>query len=116
MCFCGFLRSGEVVVPSQAGYDPAFHLSYGDVMVDNTRAPTFLEVRIKASKTDPFRKGVSVFLGVTGRELCPVAANLDYTCMIHRGSRQGPFLFANGWEKGDIIMIAIKQLSLIFDV
>lgn len=95
MCFCGFLRSGEVVVPSQSGYDPSCHLSYGDVLVDNTKAPTFLEVRIKASKTDPFRKGVSVFLGVTGGELCPVAANLNY--MIRRGSHQGPFfLFANG--------------------
>ncbi len=27
MCFCGFLRSGEVVVPSQSGYDPTCHLS-----------------------------------------------------------------------------------------
>ena len=54
MCFCGFLRSGEVVVPSQTSYDPSCHLSYGDVLVDNTRAPFFVEVRIKASKTDPF--------------------------------------------------------------
>ena len=88
MCFCGFLRSGEVVVPSQSGYDPYCHLSYGDVLVDNMKALTFLEVRIKASKTDPFRKGVSVFSGMTGSKLCPVAANLDY--MIQRGSQQGP--------------------------
>lgn len=95
MCFCGFLRSGEVVVPSQAGYDPTCHLSYGDVLVDNARTPTFLEIHIKASKTDPFRKGVSVFLGVTGGELCLVAATLDY--MVHRGSLGGPFfLFADG--------------------
>ncbi len=62
LCFCGFLRSGEVVVPSQSGYDPTYHLRYGDVLVDNTKAPSFLEVRLKASKTDPFRKGVSVFV------------------------------------------------------
>ena len=95
MCFCGFLRSSEVVVPSQTSYDASSHLSYGDVLVDNTIAPTFLQVRIKASKTDPFLKEVSVFLGVTGCELCPVAATLDY--MVRRGSTPGPFFtFANG--------------------
>ena len=49
---------------------------------------------IKASKTDPFRKGVSVFLGATHGELCPVAATLDY--MVCRGSLGGLFLFADG--------------------
>ena len=78
MCFCGFLRNGEVVVSLQSSYDPSYHLSYGDVLVDNTKVPMFLEIQIKASKTDPLRKGVSVFLCVTGGDLCPVAANLDY--------------------------------------
>lgn len=31
-----------------------------------------LKVRIKASKMDPFRKGVDVFVGKTKTELCPV--------------------------------------------
>ena len=35
MCFCGFFRSGEVVVPSQSCYDPAVHLSFGDVRADS---------------------------------------------------------------------------------
>ena len=47
-----------------------------DVMVDNPQCPQFMEVRIKASKTDPYRKGVSVFLG--RMDLCPVSAVLDY--------------------------------------
>ena len=46
--------------------------------MDITKAPEFLEVRIKASKTDLFRIGVSVFLGVTGGDPCPIADNLDY--------------------------------------
>ena len=95
MCFCVFLRSGEVVVPSQHGFDPSCHLGYGDVLVDNIRAPSFIEVRIKASKTDPFRKGVSVFLGRVNKELCPVASILDY--IVRRGSSAGPFfMFADG--------------------
>jgi len=89
MCFFGFLRSGEVVVPSDATFDPTWHLAYGDVKVDNVKAPRVLEVRIKASKTDPFRKGVSIYLGTTGCDLCPVAAILGY--MVCRGPSPGAF-------------------------
>ena len=75
MCFFGFLRSGEVVVPSASSFDPAIHLSDGDVLVDRRDQ---LEVHIKASKTDVVRKGVTVILGATRDELCPVAAILGY--------------------------------------
>ena len=95
MCFCGFLRSGEVVVPSQTGYDPTSHLSFGDVLVDSTVNPQCMEIRIKASKTDPFRMGVSIYLGRTDNDLCPVAASLHY--MVHRGTTAGPFFtFSDG--------------------
>ena len=95
MCFFGFLRSGEVVVPSDSDYDSSTHLSFGDVRVDSVDFPQYVEVRIKASKTDPFRQGVSVFLGRTDADLCPVGAVLDY--MVRRGSGQGPFfLFSDG--------------------
>eukprot|EP00731_Ephydatia_muelleri_P033273 Em0027g21a len=89
MCFFGFLRSGEIVVPSDAEYDASVHLSYGDVKADSVQKPSYLEVAIKASKTDPFRKGVKVYLGASGAELCPVAAILSY--MVIRGSLPGPF-------------------------
>ena len=51
--------------------------------------PHYLEVRIKASKTDPFQQGVSVFLGATERDVCPVAFILSY--MVLRGHDSGPF-------------------------
>ena len=38
-CFFGFLRSGEIVVPSDSEYDPTTHLSYGDVRLDNPINP-----------------------------------------------------------------------------
>ena len=92
MCFCGFLRSGEVVVPPQTGYDPAAHLSFGDVQTTNTQC---IEIRIKALKTDPFWMGVSVYLGRTDNDLCPVAVSLDY--MVRRGTTVGPFFtFSDG--------------------
>ena len=36
--------------------------------------PEVLSVRIKQSKTDPFRQGVTIHMGKTGGDLCPVAA------------------------------------------
>ena len=95
MCFFGFLRSGEVVVPSDRAFNPAVHLAYADVRIDSQVSPWMLEVRLKASKTDSFQRRVTIYIGRTGDRLCPVAAALDY--MVRRGSGQGPlFLFEDG--------------------
>ena len=91
MCFFGFLRSGEIVVPPDSAYDRAVHLSGGDVRVDNTTDPQYLEVHIKASKMDSFRHGVSIYLGRSQADLCPVSAVLAY--MVLRGASPGPFFF-----------------------
>ena len=46
--------------------------------MDSVSAPTLVQVRIKASKTDPFRKGVVVYLGRTDNDLYPVRAIAAY--------------------------------------
>ena len=95
LCFFGFLRSGEVVVPSDSGFDPTVHLCFEDISVDSCVAPASIQVFLKASKTDPFRKGVSLVIGKGSPELCPVAAVLDY--MVRRGNATGPlFQFRDG--------------------
>ena len=95
MCFFGFLRSGEVVVPSDRAFKPTVHLAYADVRIDSQVSPRMLEVRLKASKTDPFQRGVTIYIGRMRDGLCPVAVALDY--MVQRGSGQGPlFLFEDG--------------------
>lgn len=89
------MRSGEVVVPSQQGYDPMAHLSFGDVRVDSITNPQCIEIWIKASKTDPFCEKVSIYLGRTDNDLCPVAASLDF--MVPCRSTAGPFFtFTSG--------------------
>ena len=94
-CFCGFFRSGEITVPSAKEYDPGAHLSFGDVTLDSCENPTLAQINIKASKTDPFRKGVSIFIGQTNNDLCPIAALAAY--LAFRGARPGPFFqFCNG--------------------
>ena len=95
LCFFGFLRSGEVTMPSERDYDAGVHLCFGDVRLDSHKSPLMLEVVIKCSKTDPFRLGVSLYIGTTSTELCPVAAVIDY--MLARGNKKGPlFLWQNG--------------------
>jgi len=93
--FFGFLRTGEMTVPSDEAYDPACHLSWSDVAVDNPDNPEVIRLHIKQSKTDPFRKGIYLYMGKTCSESCPVKSLLNY--MVRRGKKEGPlFLFRNG--------------------
>lgn len=95
LCFFGFLRSGEITVPSDSAFDEASHLTFKDVAVDRLDNPSILRVNIKVSKTDPFRQGVNVCVGRSGCPLCPVVAMLDY--LVARGGGPGPlFQFADG--------------------
>ena len=93
--FFGFLRSGEFTVPSSDAYDPSVHLSFHDIAVNSHSAPSLVRLRLKTSKTDPFRQGVDIFLGRGSKELCPVLALTHFLAL--RGSKPGPlFCWANG--------------------
>jgi len=63
LCFFGFLRSGELTVPTDSGLDDGVHLTFNDISVDCTEKPQVNCVRIKASKTDPFRVEANTFVG-----------------------------------------------------
>ena len=110
-CFFGFLRSGEIMVPSLEDYDSEAHLSVGDVALDNQSSPSVVRVHIKASKTDPFRKGVYVFLGSTADDLCPVAAISAYLAI--RGRDPGPFFrFLTGLPLSRELLVRQVRLAL----
>ena len=83
LTFFGFLRAGELTVPSDSAFDPSVHLSWGDLAVDNPMNSTVMSVRLKASKTDPFRKGITLYIGRVSSDLCPVSAMLVY--LVSRG-------------------------------
>ena len=67
----GFLRSGELTSLDVGDFGPGQHLSVSDVTVDEVTNPKAVTVRIKQSKTDPFRQGVSIFRSKTDLPLCP---------------------------------------------
>ena len=53
-------------------------------------------VKIKQSKTDPFQRGVDIYLGATGGTLCPIKAILPYLALTPK-HRNGPlFIFEDG--------------------
>ena len=102
----------------EGGYDPAVHLSYADTALDDPRKQSFLRITIKQSKTDQFRKGMDLYVGRMGTDLCPVAAVFSH--LTHTGSVSGPlFVFKSGiyltWKQfvdrvcGALGQIDIKQ-------
>ena len=95
LAYLGFLRFAEFTVPDLASFSSTIHLSVADIAVDSILAPSCLRARIKASKTDPFRKGCFIYIGCGNLPLCAVHAMLAY--LSFRGDSPGPlFLLQNG--------------------
>ena len=93
--YFGFLRASEFTVPNLSSFSPSLHLSAQDIAVDSSSAPSSMRIRIKGSKTDPFRKGCFIHIGLGKYPLCAVHAMMTY--LAARGDAPGPlFLFANG--------------------
>ena len=92
--FFGFLRSGEMTAPEVGEFDPGQHLTVKDISLDSVENPAAMSVKIKQSKSDPFRQGVSMFLNRTYLPLCPVTALMAY--LVVRGSEDGPLFLMKG--------------------
>ena len=49
-----------------------------DVTVDSHHNPTMVSVFLRRLKSDPFGTGVTIYIGRTGCNICPVSAILGY--------------------------------------
>ena len=78
IAFFGFMRVREFTIPGPRDYDASIHLSFSDITVDSRGNPRLLQVTIKHSKTDPFRRGVNIYLGATDSAICPISGILPY--------------------------------------
>ena len=93
--YFGFLRSSEFTVPNLSSFSSSLHLGVQDIAVDSPSAPSCMRIKIKGSKTDPFRKSCLVHIGVGRHPRCAVHALMS--CLSLRGDAPGPlFLFQNG--------------------
>ena len=88
--FFGFLRIGEFTARSSSSTDPNI-VSVEDVARGSGHPPPFLRVHLRSSKTDPFKRGVFLYLGLTGNLLCPVSAILSFLA-VRPSHLSGPLL------------------------
>ncbi|XP_011406504.1 PREDICTED: uncharacterized protein LOC105314192 [Amphimedon queenslandica] len=95
LAFFAFLRAGEFTCPSWASFDESGMLAVGDVAVDSHSNPSYLSVRLKRSKGDPFALGITLYVGRSFGKLCAVSAVLAYLAV--RPRTPGPFfIFQDG--------------------
>ena len=76
--FFGFLRVSEYTSTHKTKYDHTTTLLISDITLDGNLA----HIRIKASKTDPFRQGITIRLAANDSFICPIAA-LKHLLQIH---------------------------------
>ena len=63
LAWAGFLQCGEYTVANSQSFNPAIHLTRSSVkFIPNIEEPTHIHLTLPSSKTDPFRKGVSIFV------------------------------------------------------
>ena len=89
---------------SREDFDPSVA---SDIAVDRHQSPTLVRVRLKQSKTDPFRHGVDVYLGRTDADLCPVAALLAY--MAVRPHLTGLLFIDGSFLTRDRLVAAVRE-------
>lgn len=95
LAYFGFLRAAEFTVQNLKSFDKTTHLQVEDLAFDDRAKPSCMELFIKASKTDPFRKGCKIYIGRGSQSLCAVSAMSSYLHI--RGGRPGPlFLLQSG--------------------
>ena len=90
--FYGFLRASELCTSSAHSFDKARSLCHADVSL----APSFAQLLIKASKTDPFRRSCTVTVGATHTSTCPVSALSKYLDCSPHPQHTPLFTFQNG--------------------
>ena len=92
--FFGFLRAGEITVPTRSAFQPHTHLASENVSVDSVKKPKILKLHLKVTKCDQFGNGIDIFLGCIESPMCPVSAALSYMAIC--GPAPGPFFHFQG--------------------
>ena len=87
----------DFCVPLNSPFPPAQPLTptVDDIAVDSHTSPSCLQLTIKASKTDHFRTGCCLYIGLGRPLLCALSAIMNSLPL--RGQSPGPlFLLSNG--------------------
>lgn len=91
LAFYGFLRCSELTCNGQ--FDRNVHLTREDItFIPNITKPSHMEVRIKKSKTDPFRQTAIITIAKSPSNVCAVSAVREFLLQTP-GSNPHGFLF-----------------------
>ena len=96
LAFFGFLRCSELTCNGQ--FDRNVHLTREDfAFFPNIVSPQHMKVRIKKSKTDPFRQTSTITIAGSQSNVCAMAATRDFLLQTPDCSPQSPmFQFKDG--------------------
>ena len=102
LAFFGFLHLGKPTCNST--FDPKHHLMNRDITFMPRSSPKYMLVRLKVSKTDPYRQGQIIVIGKTNSPLCPISAMVAYLNSRPSSLDSGPiFVYVSAasltWEK-----------------
>ena len=97
LAFFGFLRCSEFTCPTQKTFQPQKHLCSSDVsFLPDLASPTYIEVRIKHSKTDQYGQGATLSIATSDSPICAVQALKEYITICNPQANQPLFRFASG--------------------
>ncbi|XP_063425851.1 uncharacterized protein LOC134709631 [Mytilus trossulus] len=82
--FYGFMRCGEFTVLKANQFDPSVNLCIGDIILHKD----IIILKLKQSKTDPFRKGVDIQLHKVKNQICPFKILVKYL-QVRESLKQG---------------------------
>ncbi len=91
--YFGFMRSGEFT--SCQANQGSSTLQTSEVAMDSHSNPTVIRLFLRKAKTDPFGKGVYIYLGKTSKPVCLVMVLRKYLAI--RPSHQGALFI---WKDG----------------
>ena len=97
LAFFGFLRVGELTYNST--FDPKLYLhgQRHNFYAKEFTPCQYTLVRLKVSKTDPFRQGQTIVIGKTKSPMCPISAMVAYLNSRPLSSDSGPlFTYVSG--------------------
>ena len=95
LAFFGFLCIGELTCDFD--FNSECHLTFSDLVFMPKSSPKYILVRLKVSKTDPFRKEPTIVIGRANTNLCPISAMVAYLESCSPLPNSGPlFTFQSG--------------------
>ena len=72
LAYFGLLRVSEFTASSPGHFDSSTGLLLSDIALDNRASPTLVQITLKQSKGDQFRKRTQICLGKMTQAICPV--------------------------------------------